>query len=52
MIKPWVPNEDQSKVLKIIMAMTTDSLMGCGVTNPETYTSNLKTYCAMIEKAK
>lgn len=46
----WRPDDAQKKVLNIIMSMTTDCLLNRGTVDVETYVSNLKAYCGMLEK--
>lgn len=38
----WTPEADDEKMLKLIMSMSLDSLMGRGVDTKETYLSNLE----------
>ena len=50
--KSWVPDPKQRQVLNVIMSMTTDCLLNRGTDDVETFVSNLRTYCEMLEKRK
>ena len=38
----WRPNEEEEKYIRLIMSMSTDSLLGNGPDSRETYIQNLR----------
>jgi len=49
-MKNWTPNEEEAKFLDTILSMSVDCKMGMGTVDRETYISNLRTMCNMLEK--
>jgi hypothetical protein len=48
----WQPDKKEESFLRIILGMTTDCLLGDGVSNLSTYISNLKMYVNALEQIK
>jgi hypothetical protein len=46
----WKPDDEQRQFLNTIASMTYDCLMGNGTVDVETYLSNLRIMCDMMEK--
>ncbi len=49
-MKCWEPGAYATKLLRAILSMTTDSLLGRGVDTPKCFADNLRTYADLIEK--
>ena len=49
-MKCWEPGAYATKLLRAILSMTTDSLLGRGVDSPKCFADNLRTYADLIEK--
>lgn len=47
-MRPWEKTEQENKLIKLIMSMCSDCLMGCGVDKP-TFVQNLRLMAGYLE---
>jgi|GEM_PF-4341411 len=48
----WKPSEKDQKFIELLVSMCADTLIGSGVVNKETFISNLKIICKLMEPSK